>query len=506
MRIPFAQNARLLFGEAFGHRRFVTVTFVLTVVAFIIAGLMWPRSYVSSATIVVDDQAIMTPLLKDEARRSGIMDRAKIAQNLVRSRYVVQQVMNNTGWLRDNPSPAAQGQMMARIRRNITVTDAGPNLVKISYKDDNPRRAYLTTQELVRLFLAETGGMRARESKAAYDFINGEVERYRQKVEQESAALTKLRANVFDASSTARSASDQRMMHLQSTHDQAMLELQEAQGRQAELQAQLQGESQVEAHLATLDAQQKELAADQQQLANLRLSYQDRYPGIVVLKSRIARLKKQIRAETSAPGYPGRQSFIDQAAANRFYQNIQHELSGTQAQIAVLKARAQETQSLLDAQQKNGASVYKGTTVSQLMRDYAVDNATLGDLLKRREDARVAMSMDKAQNGVSFRVADPADLPVNPVGPPFLVFALGGLIVGVIMPFLLVYLKAQMDERVRFAGVISDKLNLPLVAVVPHLATPVEAADARRSMQWFGIVVASMVFIVVSIVLSGNIL
>lgn len=506
MRIPLEQNLRILGAEAFANRRFVLMTFLATVVLLLAIGIFWPRSYVSSATIVVDDHMLMAPLLKNQQPvRSGVMDRAKIAQKLVRSRTIVSQVMADTGWLQNNPSPKNQQRIMARIAKRITVTDVGKNLIKIAYKDRNPKRAYHTTQDLVRLFLAQTSTMRQRESKVAYDFINGEVQRYRARIATESAALNKLRANVGDATTAGEAAASSRLMHLQSVRDQAKLELSEAQGRAASLRAQLGQQNSTDSRLSVVDGLSKQLAADEARLGKLELSYQPHYPGIVVLKSQIRNLKAKMATASSTAGYPGQQSFSDRAAADRYYGQLQRELAATTAQIAVLKAQVQESETLLAADGAGVKASGPSAHVQQIMRNYAIDTATLGSLLRRREDARLAMNMSKAENDVSFRVQDAPFLPLNPVGPTFAMFAIAGLIIGLLLPFVLLYVRAQMDERVRFAAVISDKLNLPLVATVPHLPTPAETTGARRSVQWLGVLVASVVLIVVSIVLSGSI-
>ncbi|MHB1515669.1 MAG: hypothetical protein ACYCVY_08165 [Acidiferrobacteraceae bacterium] len=506
--MPLEQKAKILFGEAFARKNYLAGTFLATMGVFMVAGLFWPRSYVSSAIIVVDNHAIMAPLARNESRHTGIMDQAKIAQNLVRSRPIVRRAMVYAGWLKGHPSAETQQRLIAKVRKHITVTDAGRNLIRISYSDTSSHRAHRMTERLVQLFLAQTNEMTARESQAAYGFINTEVHRYRKKLAGEGQQLSSLRANIFDATGAARVAAAQRLLHLESQRDAAAVELQEAHGQRAALRAQLSDQTSVDAQMGRTDALQKQLAGDRLELAKLQLSYQNQYPGIVILKARIAALKTRIDAGARgvSAATPGAPVFASQAEADRFYQGLQQELAATNTNIAVLKAKILEADTLIRSDRQASGMVYRGRTVSQLMRNYDINARTLRGLLARRESARLAMSMGKAQNNVSFRVADPANLPLSPAGPTFGVFALVGLLAGLTLPFALLHLKAQFDERVRFSAVISAKLNVPVVATVPHVTTPIEATQARRNMQWLGVLVASMVFIVVSILLSGSIL
>ncbi|MHB1950484.1 MAG: hypothetical protein ACYCQK_03320 [Acidiferrobacteraceae bacterium] len=505
MKIPLEQQARLIIAETFARKRFVIVTFLATLAVAIITGLLWPTRYVSSATIVVDNQALMMPLARGQLPPRGVLDQAAVAQHMVRSGRIVHRAMAFAGWLKGNPSAQMQQRLVAKVRKHITVTDAGRNLIKISYSDSSRHRAYLMTERLTQLFLSETGDMRARENSAAYQFINTEVHRYRKKIATESGELAKLRSGQSMAGPQGMGEGGS-LLHLQAQRDTAAMELQEARSERAALERQLHGQQTEDKQTGRIDGLRQQLGAYRAELAKLELSYQSRYPEIVILKQRIAAVKKRLRAvQQSAPvGPKGAPVFASEASADRYYQGVQRALSATNTRIAVLKARIQESDRLLKGAQSASAAVYHGRTVSQLLRNYAIDVKTLNGLLKRRENARLAMNMGGVQNDVSFHVAAPAFLPLNPAGPPFGVFVLAGLVGGLLLPFALVQLRAQLDQRVRYSGVISGRLNLPVIATVPHLATPAEVAESRRSMQWLGILVASTVFIVVGILLSGS--
>lgn len=504
MSMSLEQKAKLLIAEALSKKKYVAATFLATLAVAMAVGLLWPARYVSSATIVVDNRAIMMPLARGESRHSGVMDQAKVAQHLVRSRRIVRRAMVFAGWLNGHPSPKMQQRLIAKVRKRITVTDAGKNLIRISYRDSSRRRAHRMTERLVQLFLAETANMRAREDQAAYQFVTAEVHRYREKLAAEGRELAKVRAGVMGSGIVQ--AHGRRLLHLQAQRDTASVELQEARSERAALEHQLQGQALEDAQAARIDGLRKQLDAYRSELGKLELSYQSHYPGIVILKSRIASVRKRIHAaEQTASDKPhGAPIFASETSADRFYQGIQKALASTNTKIAVLKARIQVSDRLINGNRRAASAVYHGRTVSQLMRNYAIDTKTLSGLLKRRENARLAMSMGKAQNDVSFHVADQASLPMYPAGPSFGMFALAGLLAGLVLPFALLHIRAQVDQRVRFSSVISEKLNLPIVATIPHLATPSETVQSKRGMQWLGVLAASMVFIVAGILFSGS--
>ena len=56
------------------------------------------------------------------------------------------------------------------------------------------------------------------------------------------------------------------------------------------------------------------------------------------------------------------------------------------------------------------------SALAELTRDYEVNRDIYQDLLKRRENARVSMNLDRASRGLTFRIQDPATMPLRPTG------------------------------------------------------------------------------------------
>lgn len=107
--------------------------------------------------------------------------------------------------------------------------------------------------------------------------------------------------------------------------------------------------------------------------------------------------------------------------------------------------------------------------MSKLTRDYQVNQEIYQDLLRRLENARVSKNLDEEQQGLTYRIQEPAKLPLLPTGVRFLHFAIIGLVLGVAVPVGLVYMLIQVDPRVRFSQVIKDDLDLPLLAEITSL-------------------------------------
>lgn len=503
MKLSLDKTFRILMIEAFIHRRFVIVTFILVMAAALALGWYWPKSYTASATIIVDEKNIIQPLMLGAAVPTDVVDRARLAREVLQSRRILNQAIDAAGMANKNTSPLDRESMIDDVKRAMTVTTVGTNLIRLDYKDHDPERAMVMTKKIVDFFIAENAGTKTKESTAAFQFIDAQVKEYQAKLQQAEDNIKKFRAGALRATGPANNRQT-REQSLEARLEQTQMDLKEAENRRVSIEGQL-----ASAGSGVDTSGERDLRARMQQmqtqLANLRLNYQDTYPDIVRLKGEIADAKKELdkqQKERRAKG--GSTANMDEATATIVQQQMRQELAQTQTQIATLRARLSETQKLLNTETATDKRVINGTNVSELTRDYDVNQAILDDLLKRRENARVSMNLDRDRQGLSFRIYDEPVMPVAPTGPLFIHFALGGLFLALLMPFGLLYFKHQLDSRVRSGLVIRDNLQLPLLASIPHLPTPKEATAQTRSLQWVGILAFSIVFIVISIIVTGS--
>jgi polysaccharide chain length determinant protein (PEP-CTERM system associated) len=494
----FEQDARILFNEAFAHRKFIVIVFFAVVAVALVLGAGWPKTYTSSATIIVEEKNIIQPLMQGAAVPTEVMDNAKIAREIIYSRKVLNKVLEDGGWLEADASAAEREDLIARLKRQTTVSTLGTNLIKIEYKDSDAERAFKTAKKYTEVFIAESVGTKIRESRSAFNFIDAQVKEYQAKLQSAEDKIKQFRAAGLDA----RPPRDpnRRGESLQMRLEQTRMELQEAETKRDSLERQLAKEMAAAVTYTREREYRDRLTAAQAQLATLRVNYQDTYPDIVRLKKEVEELQQLIATERKL--HPG-QTAMSEASAGVLNQQMKEEINRTNTLIDTLTARVAETERFINAENEN-TKRYGGTTLAELMRSYEVNQNIMDDLLKRRENARVSMNLDREKQGLSLRINDEAALPTQPSGPPFIQFALGGLVLGLLIPFVLIYGKNQLDARIRTTSVITEKLNLPLAARVPHLSTSGEAASANRSLHGIGLLILGTIFIVISLIWSGS--
>ena len=128
--------------------------------------------------------------------------------------------------------------------------------------------------------------------------------------------------------------------------------------------------------------------------------------------------------------------------------------------------------------------------LAELTRDYQINRDIYQDLLRRREQARVSVNLDNNSLGPNLKILEPAALSPSSV-PRSLLFVLGGLALSILIPLGLFYTRIKFDPRIRAAGAISQKHNIPIVAIVPHVWNPGELPALRKELTVLAIVVTA---------------
>lgn len=496
---------RFVATEAVRHKTFVVVGFVTLALGIIYIGSTWPKIYTSSTSIYVEEQNIIGPLMQGAAVQTEVTDRSSIAREIIYGRKIMLKVVEELKPNASASNPAQTEKLIEDIKRRTVVTGRR-NLITIEYSDSDPQIAYQVTKHLADFFIAESLADKARESEAAFEFIDKQAQEYKTKLIQSEEELKKFRSENVEAGPGIVGDVSRRNAELTSRLEEISQELGEARIRRASLMRQLSGEAEAATNFSRSEQYKTRIAELQSQLDTLRLSYHDTYPDIVQLKAQIQELRETIAKEKESGGGGG--GGLDESAiANPLYQELQRSLYQTNTQIETLSSRYEQTQRALNQQMEVGKRVQDyEAKLAELTRDYEVNREIYADLTRRRESARVSMNLDKEQKGLSMRIDEPAYLPHKPSGPQFIHFILASPVVGLLLPLGIVVALRKLDPRIRMEDRMAEELGLPLLGVVPHMVTPVEAKRQSVADLALGAILLSGIGIMVLLVIQriGN--
>lgn len=497
MLTSYLQIIRGIAHDVVQHKTIAVVLFVLINLAAVGVGLVWPKTFTSSSTIYVEEKNIIQPLMQGAAVATDVRDRASVAKELLFGRKNLEKILDRAGWFDKNTTGIEKDRMMEEVKRHTRILNVGRNLIKIEYRDSDAERTFKTTEKFAEVFVQESVGTQTSESQAAFDFIDSQVKMYQEKLTSAEQKLKEFRSETVDARPGTEEEVQARINALQNTIEKTSLSIKEAQVKEASLEKQLSGEAEITGSLTREGQYAARIADLQSQLENLRLSYHDTYPDIVRIKHQIDDLKEMVAAEQHQREIArqnaksaGKLYIDDSVRANPMYQQLRRDLYESNTNIATLNARLVESKQLLNKELARARRIHSGEAeLAELTRDYTVNRDIYQDLLRRRENARVSRNMDRDKQGLTLKINEPAYLPLQPSGLRFLHFMLAGIVLSIAGPLALFFGVQKVDPRIKLPVLISEKMNLPLMVVIPHLTVPAERAAATASLRWHVVVV-----------------
>lgn len=468
--------------EIIARRGTLVMAFIVIAMLMLAGGWVYKAKYESTVTILADTSNIIKPLLEGTAEATEVVDRAAIAREVIFSREIVDQVIRDNKLAEGVTDPAAIERVRLELYKNTEVADLPSDTFLIGYKHSDPQVAFNVTKQFGDLFLERSIREQTRESNDAFDFIQKQVQVYREKLAGSEERLRDFRARSGLGIVSNADNIDQEIIDLRRSIEQTELELREAQVQESSLKRQLSGES--ASVVSTSRAQQFEaqIGELQNEIERLRLDYTDTYPDIVRMKQQIADLRQLAQQERTRSRNGISQLDRERASVNPVYQQLKSQLADATVAVETLRVRLSQKRSRLQKEIERASSSNNfGAQLADLKRDYEVNQEIYQEMLRRREQARVSMNLDEQQQGLSFRIQEPAVIPQIPTGLRFLHFLAGGLVLAVILPLAALFGFLHLDPKLRLPSTMQDSLGLPVLAVVPHYKGPYESAGLYRS-------------------------
>jgi polysaccharide chain length determinant protein (PEP-CTERM system associated) len=488
----------ILLTEARRRRALLVILFAVLALGGLVAGLVWPKNFASSTSILVQESNIIKPLMEGRAVATGNADRAAIAREVIFSRKILEEIVDAGGWKQSNPSPLDLERIIDSIKSRISVINLRENLLQITYKDSDAQRAYIVTRRLADLFISESLAAKERESSDAYKFIDSQVDIYRSKLTDAEDKLKAYRGQNADARPGSEKDSSTRIGELRTQVENARMDLMEQRSKESALVAQLSGESEITAVQTREGQYRTRLSELQTQLDTLLLTYTDQHPDVIRVRHQMQDLQDQVRREQAqralrtANGTPG--PVDDSVQFNPLYQELRSKLAEVRRNIAAEQSRMGASDSLLNSELDRGRRIADSENkLSELTRDYEVNRDIYQDLLKRRENARVSMNLDADHRGLTFVIQEPAEMPLRPSGLRFMHFSLAGIGAGLTLPFVLLFGLVRFDPRIRVATQIERLTGIPVLASVPKYTTRQDRWRSRRTTVLLMLVVFAVI-------------
>ncbi|WP_111266792.1 XrtA system polysaccharide chain length determinant [Marilutibacter maris] len=489
---PAIPLAGMAFREGRRHPVLLAAAFAAIAFAALMLGLSAPKKYTSTASVRVQEESIIQPLMKGRAMSTTVVDHAGIAREIAFGQQVLDAVIRAGGWPRDAMTAVEIERLRDQIaaRTEIYNPRQNNNLIKISYADGDPQRARRVAQQFADSIIAVNLKSKAAESRTAYEFIDAQTRQYEKDLGEAESALAGYYREHPDALPGTSESSSRRISELQRETDRARMDAIDQRAQASALQSHLSRENSIGNTGARAIQIQQQLANLQKELDTLSLNYTEQHPDVRRIRSQMGDLRNELQRERRNPS-PALSAVA--ATATPAYSDLRARLADARGRSRASAERVATAERLIAEERlRNEQLATMEGELAQLQRDYDTSKSLYNDMVERRENARMSMLLDAEHGELSFRIQEAAALPLQATGLRLMYVALGGLVIAVALPALALLAWIKLDPRVRTATQIESSAGLPVLGSVPASYTPSRVAAIRKHMMVAAALVASV--------------
>lgn len=407
--------------------------------------LFQPSQYEATTVVRVEPQRLM-PEMVQPTLAERIEARLITVRHELLARPVLQKAIEELGLY---PKLRAKKGMEAAIeamRKDLTVRVEGESAFELTYKYEDPKIAAAVANRLPELFTAETIKLRKAQAARATGLFSEELTALQAAVSDWERKIAQFKVDHIgelpeQLESNMRAL--ERVSGLVATKSE---ELRVAESRRSEL---------VRARLAA-DSEAGRLKAAEdgvtRTLVSARTSWTEGHPEIKRLEQELTELGTRRQQAESL--------MVAERAERVRAATLVDQL---QAEIGELQNKAETFQSRLDNTPRWAHEL------SVLNRDYEITRAKYQSVLSRKVEAELAEELEARSAQSLFNVISAAAEPTFAARPD----RVGGLLIVLIAALALAVLTAVAfelrDESIREPAELSERLPVPVLAVVPQL-------------------------------------
>lgn len=476
---------------------------ILGLAAAVVYERRLPDLYRSDTMILVVPQRVPETYVKSTVSGSFQDRLATISEQILSRTRLERIVVDLNLFQRERSAGMLMEDAIARMRQNISVQNSERESFRVSYVSSDAKTAQRVTERLASLFIEEN--LRDRENLAenTSEFLESQLEDARRRLIDQEKKLEEYRRRYSGQLPTQAPSNLQAIQNLQMQlgtlgdsvardRDRRLLlerQIADLEAPDPLMAATAPGTDPTGAGTGGTLAQRYENA--KAALALLRTQKRPDHPDVKALERTIRDLEAEIKAHGEDPPAPTR--VVSPAELQR--QRRIRELKEQIADIDRALAQKEQTEknirgSLGDYQSRVDAAPTRESELTELTRDYATLQATYQSLLAKREDSKIAVNLERRNIGEQFRVLDPARVPQRPFSPNRNQLRLIGLGSGLALGMLLVGVLEYRDGTFKTEDEVVRVLALPVLAVVPVMASVADAAAIRRRTLMFTLALA----------------
>ena len=440
----------------FMHKRLFAVVALAIMSGAVVFSYMMPKKYEARSIFFVE-QSVLKDLVAGIGGTSSPSEADTQRQlnssiKLMQSKSLLTKVIKDLGLNPEKLGEARLETMILRLQKKTDIEMGNKDgLITVSFIDKNPRFARDYVNALVQRFIEDNLSAKREESSGATTFLSGQIASYKEQIDKADAEINNFRREKGALLSPEPATFQTEIGTGQQRLDDLVL-------KRSQLEAtrnQLKRYNPARARLHNL----------QKRLEELRVDYTDNYPEVLKVKADIEAAQAELNSGSTASSAT--------AADPQELEKIDAELRAVRISESNQRAILANSRGML----REGPSAR--ATLDKMVQERNKYVSLYDQLVARGGQAEVSKQMQLQDKSSTFRIVEPAQLPVLPVGPNRVKFMLIGIAAGIAAGFALLLAIDYFDRTVKTVDALKE-IGVQVLAVIPKIVDPQVAERERR--------------------------
>ena len=440
---------------------------LLTVLVTIGVSLMLPKSYTSSATVVLDvrgidpivgvpSAAMMSPAYM--ATQVDILTSDRVATAVVKKLRLAESEQMQAQWIEASEGKGSFETWMADLlQKRLSVKPSrDSNVITISYSSPDPRFSRLIVTTFAEAYIDVNVSLRSKPARQYSEFFEARSKELRESIERAQEKLSSYQKETrltnyderFDIETQRLNELNSQLVSMQALLSDSSSRANQARQNQDQLIDILNN--------GLIASLKTDLNRQEARLSELSARLGSAHPQVMELTANIAELRNRIENET--------RRVAGSVAINN---NINRQRE------AELRAALEEQRTkVLQMKAKRDEAMVLQREVEAAQRAY--DQVT-------QKFNQTALESQLNQTNVSL--LSPASEPIEPSSPKILINTLISLLGGIALGVTFSLIREMMDRRIRSVDDIMEKMDLPVIGSIPRPLLSLSGKDNGTTMS-----------------------
>ncbi len=480
----------------------INIAWLLCVVGWVYVSMM-PDKYESAAQVHVDSKSMLKPLLRGLTVQTDVSPYIGVLQKLMFTRENLEQIAELSGMNPDAKSEAEKIILIENFRDNIKISGGRNDVFNISYIGFDAYLAKAVVLAVLTVFSEKSQEKTSTDADATIRFLDDRIHEYEVRLRNAEKTRENFKRVNLDLLLDKESGLTGRMIGLKEQLESAKLLLSEAKSRRNVLNRQMQEiiNSKEDWRNAAVPLQ---LSPEQLKIQKLKirrdellLKFTERHPEIIAINNSINEMDRRNQLE---PQDGDNGTDIATALVNPYVQELKITLNTADAEVASARSRVNSlTMRMAKLEESMKSRLSIESDMKALNRDYeSIKNSYL-KLVESREQAMMSVKARNQSDALTFKIADPPSLPLEPSSPNrlllFTIVMIAGIVVGFGVALLVFFIKPSFMSIKQLRSTI----HLPVLGSVSYM--PPNTDIERNKKIFFALVILSL-FVVYFIIVA----